>query len=808
MPAWLPPVAYLAICVVLFRETLLTGATILGVDSIALSYFARNFYTAFLESGRFPLWNPLIFGGMPFLDGMHGDIFHAPSLALAWMDAATMWGWKMALHVFLAGIFAYLWLRGLGLRRGPAFFGGLVYLLGAQHVSLTYPGGDGKLFVSALAPLVFLLAERAVRSGRIGDFAFFSLGIAAIVLTSHMQLAYFCVWGVSLYFGFRVFQRWRAGRSGGEAARLVGLFALAGVLGVGAAAIQFLPPLAYLREWSHRADRTLEADAGSAYAYATSWSLHPEELASLVVPEFVGDNLAGRNLYWGRNPFKLNHEYAGFVPLVLVPLLFLRRRDARAWFFAVLGALSLLYALGATTPAFRLFYLIPGVRLFRAPSLIIFLYGLSVATLGALALQRALDWLRDPAAHEAELRLARRALWIVAGAMAALALLASAGVLTAVWTSIVYPELSANAAKAAALEANLSAIRIGFWITTLLAAAVAGLVEVAARRALAPTVVLAAIVLLAGVDLYRVSRPFVEATLTLNRAANPAFFHPDDTIAYLQERQREGEVFRVFDLGTYLDRGPVYPQNALATHGLEQLTGHHGNELGRYRTLVGGDLATNAIESELRLLDLLNVAYVTAPQRIELPGYAEVHVGSRSAVYRNLNALPRAYVVGRYEMLPPERMVERLLAPDFDLRGTVLLEEPLPSGVSVDEGATGSAGWVERDASGATLRVTTTGPALLVVSESYYPAWRAEVDGEEAPVLRANYAFRAVPIPGAGEHEVRFRYDAGYLTLPALASAGLLLLLTATGIAGELRRTRRGAGGAGPEDPSGRVGEA
>jgi hypothetical protein len=49
----------------------------------------------------------------------------------------------------------------LGLDRLPAFFGGLVYMMGADLVSLVLPGGDGKLFVSALAPLLFWLTERA-----------------------------------------------------------------------------------------------------------------------------------------------------------------------------------------------------------------------------------------------------------------------------------------------------------------------------------------------------------------------------------------------------------------------------------------------------------------------------------------------------------------------------------------------------------------------------------------------------------------------------------------------------------------------
>src|SRR5690606_11971786 len=286
MPGWAPAAIYAVVTVVLFREFFLGGSSMLGMDSLALSYFARDFYTEFLQQfHRMPYWNPLLMGGLPFVAGMHGDLFYPPSLAMFFMDAQAMWGWKMCLHIFLAGVFTYLWLRrGLGLDMLPAFFGGLVYMLGADLVSLVLPGGDGKLFVSALAPLLFWLTERAVSRRRAADFALFALGIALMVFTSHMQAAYYCIWGVSLYFLFRAWQVWRAGEGGATAARLVGMFALAGVLGVGAAAVQFLPPLDYLQEYSHRSDPAAGEERG--YAWSSTYSLNAEEIASLVVPEF------------------------------------------------------------------------------------------------------------------------------------------------------------------------------------------------------------------------------------------------------------------------------------------------------------------------------------------------------------------------------------------------------------------------------------------------------------------------------------------------------------------------------------------
>ena len=794
LAAWAPPVVYAAVTVLLFPEFFFGDALLFGTDTYHLSYFAREYYTESVRSlGSFPLWQPLLFGGLPFLDGMHGDIFYPPSLALFFLDARAMWGWKIVLHVVAAGLFAYLWLRGLGLRRASAFFGGLVFMMGADLVSLVYPGGDGKLFVSALAPLTFWLTDRAVRNGRIADYAALALGLATVIFTSHMQLAYFTVWGVSLYFLFRVWQAWRTERDGIQAARSVGLFAGAGIMAVAAAAIQFLPPLEYLREWSHRAGRTIAAEAGSGYEFSTTYSLHPEEVASLVVPEFVGDDIARltrtERTYWGRNPFKINHEYAGFVPLLLIPLLLIRRRSTETYFFLALAALALLYAVGATTPLFRLFYLIPGVALFRAPSLIIFLYGLSIATLGAFGFERLHRWVTG---SEDERRAARRTLWIAAAVFGVLALLASAGIVTTLWQAI----FEVQAARLAPLQANLPNIQRGFWITFLLAAGAAGATDLVSRGLFGVRMLLIAVAVLAALDLYRVDRWFVRGSVLQQRASDPVLFEADESIAWLQARQAEGEVFRAWDIGAYGS------SNALAVHGITQLTGHHGNEIGRYRELVGGDSAGNVPLSELRLLDILNVRYIVSPQRLEGLPYEEVYAGSRSFIYRNPSALPRAFLVGATEVVPDGQAVERMLGPGFEARSVALLPEPLPSGVTIEADPVGVVEWLNRADASAGLRVVTDRPALLVISENYYPAWTVEVDGEDAALLRANYAFRAVPI-AAGEHTVRFEYSTAGLGLPASVSAVSLLVLLALVLVPWLRRARSASGGGdGPAAPA------
>ncbi len=743
MPAWAPYALFALLTLFLFREFVVSKGLLFGTDVAALGYFARHWYAEMLRSGTFPLWNPLIFGGLPFVDAMHGDIFYPTTLLSLIMPVHRAMGWKLVLHVFLAGAFTYHWLRHLGIGRPVATWGGVAYMLAPVLVSLVYPGHDGKLFVTAVTPLAFWITDWAITRGGLWRFATLSLVIALLMFTAHMQLAYYTTWGLLVLAIFRLFQARRAGERPARLAGRFAGFAMAGVVGgVLIAAVQIWTPLVYLTRHSQRVEKTIEAEAESAYTRATSWALHPEEAMSLVVPEFIGANLQSDkgavNTYWGRNPFKLNHEYAGLIPLLLVPVaLLIGRRRSEIWLFTGIAGATLIYALGDTTPLFRLYYwLVPGVKLFRAPSSIMFVFALAVVTVAALALQSAGPGGEGEKPEKNE-RKTLVYLWAATGFFVLLALLGSTGALTDLWVSIFYSSI--DTAKAAALQANLANIQRGLWLTVLLSGALAAGWHFRARGKLPEVGWIAVLIALSAVDLLRVDPQFIQVV-------NPALIYPrDDTTEFLLRERENQEAFRVFSVS----QGGPYQTNHFAFYGLEELTGHHGNELGRYLSLV--DFQRLGAQ-DFRMLKLLNVRYlVTGGPLPPTPGLAEVFRGRRSLVYELQGAYPRAYLVSRYESVPDSLAIDRLLSPGFDPSVSVILEpgaEP-----PVDSLADGRVDWIERGVNQARLRVTTRRPALLVVADNYYPAWRARVDDQPAPVLQADYNLRAVPVP-AGEHEV------------------------------------------------------
>ena len=85
-------------------------------------------------------------------------------------------------------------------------------------------------------------------------------------------------------------------------------------------------------------------------------------------------------------------------------------------------------------------------------------------------------------------------------------------------------------------------------------------------------------------------------------------------------------------------------------------------------------------------------------------------------------------------------------------------------------------GLLHYEANALTFEAETDRERLAVFSDIYYPGWQCTIDGEPAPILRADYVLRAVVIP-AGKHQIAFRFDPQSLhTTEAIANTALIAL--------------------------------
>jgi hypothetical protein len=189
-----------------------------------------------------------------------------------------------------------------------------------------------------------------------------------------------------------------------------------------------------------------------------------------------------------------------------------------------------------------------------------------------------------------------------------------------------------------------------------------------------------------------------------------------------------------------------------------------------------------------RLLDLAAGRYLIAeastegPEHYGLPPLVPLAAPAGALrLYENPSALPRARWVPRAEVVAdPPALLQRLAAGRDDPRAVLLLEQPPSSGflgAPTASGAAATATFTRNDPEHLVLRVAAPAPGFLLLADQHFPGWTATVNGASAPILRANYVFRAVEVP-AGESVVTFDYRPASLRLGAAISgltvAGLL----------------------------------
>ncbi|HEX7899387.1 MAG TPA: YfhO family protein [Planctomycetota bacterium] len=222
--------------------------------------------------------------------------------------------------------------------------------------------------------------------------------------------------------------------------------------------------------------------------------------------------------------------------------------------------------------------------------------------------------------------------------------------------------------------------------------------------------------------------------------------------------------------GAYDPRDIVEGDPLLAYFGVDNVAGFEAiipSAYVRYARTAGGQLNPTGrsltwVRFDSPLMDAAGLRYLFLPPNLDPgPRFQRLSTSERVSVYENPRAFPRAWVVGRAVVS------DDLLK--HDLRTTAVLEEgPLPP---LDENANGI---VQKLPDGAWL-AETRGPSLLVVSETWDAGWEAERDGQPVPVLRANGAFRAVPLAG-GRHRVEFFYRPAAVSKGLIGSALFLLL--------------------------------
>jgi len=723
----------------------LSGKTFLhtGVvysDLMLFNYPLKDWYREMLVSGRLPFWTSLLGNGFPvFAELQIGALYPFHLLWFRVLPTLLAFNLNLFLHFVFAAIFTYLFCRiSLAQSKSASVISGLVYSLSGFF--LTHIHQINIILVVAYLPLVLLAVERLVTTRK----AVFSFSLALVfvfqILAGYIEMFYYTVLISAVFFvSIGVLFPEVRGQHRKQALPLkTGLFfAVAIALGMGMSAVQLLPTFE-LTQLSQRAE-----GLGFEAAAATAWPLDTFRL--FVFPR----------------AYDLFRSEPGYHPLVsqtvniqalygyvgLLPLLFglgaiakgLKKRFVVV--FAILLIGSIVYGLGRTTQLFGILWeTLPGLKFFRYPVKILFFIDFCLAILAGFGFDDVRGFL------------ARR-IGRAEGGSKVLQLFSALAV------GLVFIDLFYNNVR----QVNLSTSGKEWFSSTEAA-------EFLSRE--------------------------------LSDSGYRVYSHGTNNLDYQYVR----------DVGLQKEFQNLMPVDFSLLSRIPSNREWFALLLPRQQLLNGERTILDPKEGVLRLsstfkrsLGLQSVKFLLADLPIEdkdlalrktIPfsktidhyaylsgdgGVQTVTVPARATyIYEYSGAYPRVlFVDSARAVRGGEEALEAIMDPAFDLRTEVVLEVPeaiLPSTGS----GTGTASITDDRENSLEVAVQSASEGYLVLADTFYPGWTATVDGTSMPILRANYAFRAIKVP-AGEHRVVFSFEPTYWKLGLIISA-VTLLITLCGL--------------------------
>jgi hypothetical protein len=349
--------------------------------------------------------------------------------------------------------------------------------------------------------------------------------------------------------------------------------------------------------------------------------------------------------------------------------------------------------------------------------------------------------------------------------------------------------------------------------SSLLLFAIFALIWLYRGRRLPAGLLISAAMLLAFIDVYAVDYSVLhpgsrypktigigdQLDVIKDNSEREKFLAPDDVIDFLETRSADdpGEptdglfrVFPAFHPAAPL-RGGDFATNRYMVFGISSIGGYHAAKLSIYGDFVRA-LGVALQKADYSLIHMMNARYFITTHPfpdvpfLELLWKGQDYRGRQRHVYENHGALPRVYFVDSYQVGEPDEILNLLPTlpiSGVDLSETVLLEEDPDIEPVSKAGAMASIS----DYGCNEIRVDARlpSPAILVLSEVFYPRWRVYIDGREGKIMKANYLLRAVALP-EGDHEIVFRYDTSLLKRGVLISvltfATALLALISSGV--------------------------
>jgi hypothetical protein len=718
----------------IFHWGLIFGDKFLWEDFVEQEFPFRNLAATSLANGVIPHWNPYIFAGMPFIADIQVGFWYPTNLIQAlfvsggYLASGTM-QFFILIHYALAGFGMYLLTKKIfKVDDWSALLAGISYMFcgfivaQAIHQMIVYH--------MALFPMVAYLFFHGFNSWKYAIGAGLLLGV--MYLGGHPQSTLFFTFFLGVAAIYEIVTRAMGKRDDGEKLdlNLVLRAAIPVALAVGVFAIQFLPSQE-LADLSRRDVITYEKSVEGSLSYG--------HLLTFVMPRLFGVTDAAQQAkvpYWNGAYF-LSWETALYIGVL--PLFFALIGAAFGWkrkyvpLFAGIALFAVLFALGDNFFLYKIFFNFPLFDRFRTPARMVMVSSFALAALSAVGMHKAL--------HS---RLAEKR-GILIGAAAALVGVWLLAVLGTFKANSFVPGIAAQANESISWAATSAALPVVALIGTLF------LLIANKFRGLGAAL---AVLAITGIELFTYGSGLNESSTSPEQE-----YRTQPELIDMLKKDQSQDISRA---RTRLGNTMLVKRNQGAYDKLQLIEG--------YNPLVLQRVSPETANPEAQA-DLMNMKWSITP----------AVAGAQADFQPRYTVLTRAKMYYRAEVRPDEQARALLKNdPAFDYRNVILLEEQ-PSIQLSQEDPAPKLDIPSYGTDAMTIDVTTAENGMLFLSEVYYPAWKAYVDGKPVKIYRAFTTLRAVEVP-KGTHKVELRYESeAFATGSMITIASLVLGLGALG---------------------------
>jgi hypothetical protein len=809
----------------IFFYDLLGGRYILTERDLG-AYFIppRFFWVESIKNGEFPLWNPFQFSGHPlFANPQHAVLYPLNGLFFL-LPFDVSFNVIIILHFFLGGLFTYLFLRDLRVNSTGSLISGLIFMLSGYllsvHSLLTI------LLSSTWTPLIMMFFRRAIHGQGFKNEILTAILITISFLGGGIEIVYgnffvlliMVIFSPSPYIEFvgdkpRRYKflcispvYWKRIRS----------LLIVSILFLSLSAVQLFP---FVELFHH----SIRGD-GISYQEASTWSFAPKDILLFFLPDAYGYFLDMKKYWINQCWFKT--LYMGGLPFILCLIFFLAPRSSSSRsgpssvpvapglqrieethgvagfgknrkLYLVLMLFSLFLSFGQCNPFYPyVFKYLPFFNGIRYPVKFLYIFILVLAIAAGLGFQRLTEF-----CEEGEKKKFKNCLFLlslISGLLLLFLVSNHKGIESFLkLRGVDFPDFNH-------LSVNLfHAKRFLFYLALFF------------------------LLLRVGHEAkWKVwTNVLLIFFLTADLFGNMGFYAKEKTSDYFKKTKILETVssdkghFRIFSTGKTIsldtpilvaDLSPldIFKEKHLPTRNLlyqlHDIWGIDVIRLKRTDDLYKAFINTPSI-SATHLIDLYGVKYVVSVTPIEKDGRFELIYSRLEGLegkkedllkantiklYKNRSPLSRAWLVKDFKVLDPKMILSMIMQKEFRPSQEVLLEEEPPSITRSRKGGEKGGGEVEilsESNNRIQFLARSAEDNILVLSDTYYPGWKAFVDGKETKIYRADYAFRAIPL-NAGTHRVEFVYDP--ISFKLGAGVTLLGIMGCVGMGWITRRRR------------------